>query len=170
VARRRGRSVSRGPKNNIWTVVLLDNQAISTSVVEANIVEPDDWQPSTSGFERATLLRVRGWLAFTGNQPSLVVSSMFAAIYVTDADDSVNSPAAVATYTKEDVLWTWGVQVPAIESGGIEAVPMTYVAVDIKAMRKIDSARELRLTLVGSVAFTGTVSGVLRALIRKGGN
>jgi len=170
MARRRGRSVSRGPKNNIWTVVILDVVSITTSVTEANIVEPDDWQPSTSGFERATLLRIRGWLCAASIPTDVNAASLMAMIYVCDADDSVNSPSAVASYTKEDVLWSYGWSWPGANAASVEKPSSTTVMVDVKAMRKISSAQEVRLSVVGSDATTATVSGVLRALIRKGGN
>ena len=63
MAGRRGRrAFRRGPKNYVWSAVLAIDQTVATGVTAGqNIVQAGDWAGAV-GFERATLLTVRGWL------------------------------------------------------------------------------------------------------------
>ena len=137
--------------------------------VQFNLVEPSDWTAVGSA-ERATILRVRGWLTF---QPPLgVPSTAFAIISLMDEDIGVggSSPVDVATYGDEDILWTYGTSV-AVTAAATDLV-MATEKVDIKAMRKITSGMDLRISFEtnGPAAAGWTVNGVLRTLVRRGGN
>jgi len=166
--RTRSFSKSRGPKNNVWTAVVFDDVVISTTVIETAIVAPGDWQPSSGvGFEHATLLRIRGWLSLARNDNEDVFGATFLMIYVTDADDPTNDPSLAATYSTEDVIWSSGIAYSAKGAASVEAGPTTVIDVDVKAMRKINSAQQVRIALVSSSASFVIVSGVLRGLVRK---
>jgi len=170
MARRIRRSFGkRGPKNNVWSVVLLDGVLIPAgTALEPTIVSPSEWQPAASGFEHATLLRIRGWLSIARRLDQVAESSIFMMIYKNAVDDGVSDPSDVGEYPVEDVLWTGGARFPLL-SGATSDVSVNPVQfdVDVKAMRRIDSAEEIRLSLISSIANTVRISGVLRALIRK---
>ena len=163
---RRGRS--SGPKNNIWSVVQMEDVSISTTPVDVVIMAPGEWQPAGSGFEHATLLRIRGWLS-ASKGTAVGVGSLQMAIYVVDEDALTIGALTTALYAEEDVIWTGGVQFGA-SSASVEAPPSVPFNIDIKSMRKISSATDIRLTLESSVTGLCFVSGLMRALIRKGGN
>ena len=169
---RRGisRSASRrGPKNQVWTAVLMNEQIFDEApAIEFNIVEPLDWSTANS-FERATLLRIRGWIAFD-KAVSSAHSTVFAMIYKTDADDPVRAPDVVAEYTDEDVLWSGGFTAQATGATP-DGVGTQGMIIDIKAMRKITVSDEIRVSVVGTAAgIAWSLSGVLRGLVRLGGN
>ena len=165
----RARGKSSGPKNQLWTAVLFNGAPVSDSpAIEGGIVEPADWS-SAAGFEKATLLRIRGWLSIVPVASSASAGTCFIAIYKVDADDPVRAFDNVVEYVDEDVIWTGGVSWTAATATP-DLVPKTLV-VDVKSMRKIDVAQEIRVSFVcGAVNDDCLVSGVLRALVRKGGN
>jgi len=163
-------AASRGPKNNVWTTVLADAFGIATGATQQfNVVQDNDWT-TVGGQERATVLRIRGWLALhnkitTGVLPE---GSWFAYLTVQDED----APAAVAdvalTYAEEDILWTDGGVFTVTDTNATGHV--SYRRIDVKAMRKIRTGQELRLVVTNSVANTIDFSAVVRALLRRGGN
>ncbi len=164
-SRRRG--ASRGPKNNVWTVILFDELTVDdTPAVEGVIVAVTDWSGAT-GNEKATLLRIRGYLTVALLGAASTNKPVFMAIYISDKDTGVLSPTGVAAYTDEDILWTGGVSLPAVISGEGHT---QHIEIDVKSMRRINSSQEVRITMQGAAAGTVSVSGVLRGLVRKGGN
>jgi len=170
VSSRRRYSAKRGPKNNVWSVLVLEDVAISTTTIESAIVAPADWSGVTgTGFEKGTLLRIRGWLGFTLSQTSAAQTTLFGMIYVTDANDVVHSPALAASYATEDVLWSWGQIWPTGNASALEKNATLSVPVDVKSMRKIDSSKQVRLALIVSTTSGVLISGVLRGLVRKSG-
>jgi len=164
---RRTYAKKSGPKNNVWTAVTLANVVVSTTTIEVDIVDPDEWQPATTGFEHATLLRIRGWLSLSRNETNDASGTMFMMIYVTDEDDGVHDPSLPATYNTEDVIWTSGCAFSSQQASSLEVGPTIQLDVDVKAMRKIDSSRQVRLALVATSNNLVLVGGVLRALVRK---
>jgi len=171
MSRRMRRGVSRGPKNNIWSVVQIEDTSISTTPVLAVIAKSSEWQGSGTSFQHATLLRIRGWLSLAKNISQLASGSCQMAIYVVDEDAANISALSTALYTDEDVIWTGGVQFPDTGVGNVEgAGGPTQFDVDVKSMRKIRTGSEVRLTLTSSETGLCQASGVIRALIRKGGN
>ena len=164
-ARRRiTRSVRKGPRNLVWTAVLLDEQVVdNTPAVAFDIVEATDWSGAV-GLERATLKRIRGWLTFT-KAGTTAATGCFLAIHKADKDTGVLSVNGVQAYTDEDILWTGGIAL----HGGEPSVQ--HMLIDVKAMRRVTTGEDIRLSLQGYVANTVqfTVTGVLRALVDKGG-
>jgi len=171
--RRRGssRAVRRsGPKDQTWTTVLLDNTVVDDNpTVGADLVIPADWGAG-AGLERATVLRVRGWLTF--QPPVALPSTCFMAIETQDQGlgAAAVDPTLPAFYADEDVVWTRGVSVAVTAAANDLYVPT--LDVDVKAMRKITSGMVLRLSMRtnGPVGAQWTVNGVLRTLVRIGGN
>jgi len=169
VRRRRATSRSRGPKNQVWTNVVFEDTTVGTTVVQEVITEPADWAPVANVSERATLLRIRGWIAVSKLATGITGGQLFLAIYVADEDDVARAPNDATLYSDEDVLWTHGVAF-----GRTDAEPNMLgitVPVDVKAMRKMTFGRTVRLVMISSITTTTLlVGGVLRGLVRKGGN
>ncbi len=170
MTRRFRRGVSRGPKNNIWSVILIEDLTIATTAIEADIVTLSDIQAAGTGFERFTLLRVRGWISVSKNVANQINSTLFMAIYTVDTDAAVADPSNANFYTEEDVLWTGGINQVANGAGAVESQSPVLMPVDVKAMRKIDSGRDVRFSAIGSAAGGQRISAVFRGLTRKGGN
>ena len=168
--RRARRSVSRGPKNNVWSVILIDEQTVDTSSIEGDIVNAGDLQAPLSGFQRFTLLRIRGWLSITKAVANTTSAAIFMVIYTTDADAAVIDTRVADNYTDEDILWTGGVAFAANGAGAVEQSPGVQFDIDVKAMRKIDTSRDVRFSFTSTAVGAIVVSGLLRALVRKGGN
>jgi len=126
-----------------------------------------DWEPNSASLERATIMRVRGWLSFSRSPIATVEVPIFLAMYVTDEDTGTSDPELAAFYSDEDVLWTYGIQFPVGNASAVEIGYSHNVVVDVKAMRRITNGQELRLTFVASTSATITMSGVLRTLVRK---
>ena len=167
MARARGVRRKSGPKNNVWSVVVMNQVAVSTTVIEFPIVESADWQGGIQGFQHGTLLRIRGWMSTAQVNTTAASVAVFAAVYVVDEDEATNDPSALVTYTDEDVLWTGGIQF----TGGTTTAPghSQLWDVDVKTMRKINSGQDVRMTIVATGASI-LVSGILRGLVRRGGN
>ena len=164
------RAVRRGPKNQVWAALVLSNIVVDDNpVITANLVEDGDWT-TVGGLERATILRVRGWL--TASPPVALPSTLFLAIAPQDTQAGVAGldPTAAATYGLEDIVWTDGVSV-AVTAAANDLVSPKLI-VDIKSMRKISSGIQLRIAMKtnGPVGAGWTVSGVFRTLVRLGGN
>ena len=169
MAQRIRRSRSSGPKNNVWTVVLIDELVVAGTVIEANIVEDVNWTGANS-YQRATILRTRGWISVAAAPGDVSFGNIFMGIYVADEDAAPVAPDTTLFYTDEDVLWTGGAQFGAVVAGGLEHRGSISWDIDIKAMRKIDTGRELRLAMIGTAALSLRLSAGLRSLVRKGGN
>jgi len=169
VARGSRRAVKRGPKDQLWTILVIDGLTVDDITVKQEIiVEAADWAVG-GGFEHATVLRTRGWLTF--QPPTSTPSTMFCTISVQDSDIGAGSsnPTDPTVYLDEDIIWTYGTSVAATVANDLLIPP---VIVDVKAMRRITSGQELRLTMVsgGPALAAWSVNGVLRSLVRRGGN
>ena len=149
---------------------MAENVALSSVVTEAVIVDSAEWQGAGTSFQRATLLRIRGWLSVCHDAQDASAGSFFAAIYVVDAGVLPISPLNAALYTDEDVIWTGGWQSATFGAGAVETRIPHVFDVDVKSMRKIETSREVRLTIVSTVGLDGRFSCLLRGLVRKGGN
>ena len=166
---RRSVRASRGPKNNIWTVVQVSNAAQSSSPSGADIVIASDWVAS-AGFERATLLSIRGYISAAPDVVDVSTGSLAMLIYIADKDTANVDPQAVATYTEEDVLWTGGAQASGQGIAAIEARPSFNWEVNVKSMRRITNGEDVRIGAAASVGLDWRWTFVLRALLRRGGN
>jgi len=171
VARRIVRGTrSSSLKNQVWTSVLLDTTVDDTPVVAADIVQRTDWEVTGSA-EKATLMRVRGWLSFAvQGKTDPLTQALFMGIVVINEDAFPANPDTVTFYTSEDVLWTYGIQFAGGLSTATETPTSYQVPVDVKSMRRIGNNQDVRLVMLGTTARVILVAGVLRALVRRGGN
>jgi len=135
----------------------------------AKVVTDTDWVRA-AGFERATILRVRGMMSFTNKIDALAVAGGFVAAYVAlmDEDASVPPATTVATYTDEDILWADSHNIPFVVADGSGFV--YHFPIDIKAMRKMRAGQDLNFVLTNLATADIQFSGVVRALLRLGGN
>jgi len=176
VANRSRRAAGRrssGPKNNIWTTVIADRVTVAANGQTADvIVATTDWaRGSVGGSERATILRVRGWMSFAGKRIAGAVGSAGLMAYLTVVDEDISTdadPKTAATYIDEDILWTHGASLSA--AAVAESRASVFWEVDVKAMRKIRIGQELRMVWANLGAESIERSMVLRALLRVGGN
>ena len=166
MARRRQQRGSRAKHNNVWTAVILTDVAVTSAATTlAAIVTPDEWQAASTGFKHGTLLRIRGWISASKTTVPSGTSTLFMAIIVEDEVVVPTDPGIVAAYNEQDALWSAGIQMPATLAASVEQGASFMWNVDVKAMRRIDSALDVRLVLRSSGP-TFTVSGVLRGLVR----
>ena len=168
--RRRGvsRSATRGPKDQSWTTVLADDVVVADAASQAfNILQDSDWKTG-SGAERATVLRVRGWLSVYNKtaEAARPAGSWFGYIHLIDEDALSPSAATSITYQDEDILWTGGGSFPAVPATANSVI--SQLIVDVKSMRKVRSGQDLRLILTNSTGGTMQTSMVLRCLVRRG--
>jgi len=165
--RRIQRSVRSGPKNQVWTSILFSQAALGAgAVVIGDIAAPSDWQVTTTASERATLLRIRGWLSFAPDA-SAGATGVFMQIVVMDEAAASPNPVASSSYNDFDVLWTGGFNLAI--SAATPNSGVNLIAIDVKVMRKITNSQDVRLAM-RTVGSAGLLSGVVRALVRRGGN
>ena len=161
-------------KNNIWTTVLLDEVLIGTGIQNvSDIVQGFDWSPT--GGEHATILTVRGWLSFCGQNDTGIKSEGQIFWYISTIDAAVtlaNTPQADAapTYVQANILATGGHIFESIAGGTGDSRPTHDVEINVKTMRKIRAGQNLILVVKNATGDNLRVGGVLRALLRKGGN
>jgi len=170
--RRSGRAVSR-QKDQVWAVSLFQNTDIGSGVtaVLASLVDKTDWHASGSSSQRATLLRVRGWFSMRQETAAGVGAPGPVYLYVTNVDE--DATVAIAsnpnTYADEDILWTGGVQCPSLGDATVRSFTRDWI-LDIKAMRKIRSGQRIDLAVTNTTTQNVEFSGVIRSLVRIGGN
>ena len=168
MARNRTRRGSSARRNYVWTSVILESVTVTTGVpVKAVIVTPDEWQASTTGFKRATLVCIRGWLSVNPLLSTTDFGVCFMAIVVQEEGASLVGPDNVLAYNEGNVLWTAGCAFGA-NGAALEQAQSVAFDVDVKAKRRIDSGEVVQLVFVGSIANTAQISGVLRGLVQLG--
>ena len=168
----KGRRITRSVRSKgalVWTTVLANGINMATGTTATmDIIDDQDWT-NVGGSEKATCLRVRGWLSITIDAAAVLTGAEPVFLYVALFDQSAASPNAddPTTYTEEDILWTAGHMFPY--SNISQTSPDSYdVNVDIKAMRKIRTGEQLRMVIrnpTGGLAYE--FSGLLRALVKR---
>ena len=153
----------------VWTTILVERQALATTGTLAfDIVADTDWT-TVGGKEKATVVRVRGWMDISVEPAAVLTASgpVFAFIGTSDEDEAAVSASVAGTYKDEDIMATYGHQFPY--SNISQPSPDTWkTLVDIKAMRKIQTGQELRLTITNEHTLSVTISMTLRALLKRG--
>ncbi len=169
--RSRRRFGNRGSKQrgqNVWTTVLTAQASLASGAsVSFDIVADVDWT-AIGGTERATLMRIRGYLNVihkltTG---SFADAPVLAYIGMFDEDEASPAATAVTTYTDEDILWTGGHLFAFADTGTVG--PTWRQEFDVKAQRKIKSGQECRLVVTNAASIAISLNLVIRGLLRKG--
>jgi len=154
----------------VWiTTVVASSQLEATPLDIGLIVIPTDWG-SQVGFDRCTLMGVRGWLAY-GQQAAATAgdaTGFYVAMYVTDASVAVNSmdPSTATEYEDFDVIWTDGMCLTQTTG---TAGPFLARQLDVKSKRKLTSASSVRLAAFvdgDTAAPRVNANGVIRALLK----
>ena len=171
MARRRTMRASRGVKDNVWTVVLLDDVSLAASgQSDSAITTESDW---SSGGERATMLTVRGWLSINGDNEAgaKLEGSVFAYIGLVDQNIAAAAgPTSASTYVDEVILTTMGGQFVNTGAGDLQTREPLSWDINVKTKRTFQSGTDIRLVISNQTGKAVKISGVLRALLRKGGN
>jgi len=169
-----GRRASRRPRgapkrhDQMWTVLVIENQAFGPApAVQLDLCDGADWAAGT-GFERATLLRIRGWLVLNSSIDT-AGSAAFMTISKVDENDPAaqGSPTDPVTYVDEDVLWTGGAGTTVLSAVAPDMRAERF-DVDVKAMRRMTLADDIRISFETTGADLWLVNGVLRCLVRRG--
>jgi len=170
MARRRA-GVTRATRKKgalIWTTVLGNNILVDNGArTEADIVTSSDWTV-VGGSEKATLMRIRGWLGVSLTPAGALTSGapVFSYIATFDEDELGPGAATATTYSEEDILATYGHEFPytnLAEGRG----PTWQQIIDVKAMRKIRTGMDVRLVLSNLTSLDVVVSFVIRGLIKR---
>ena len=171
VARRRGvRRAVRRKGDLVWITTV-----IAASTLEATpndiglLVIPSDWG-NQQGFDRATVMGIRGWLGFSQQAAATAADATgaYVAIYVTDQSVAANSmdPSTATEYQDFDTLWTDGFSLT--QTTGTAGFTQSR-QLDIKARRRITSASAVKLaiTVDGDTATPRVnTNGVVRTLLK----
>ena len=160
-----------GVKNQIWTVILLNEVVLADGGQQhSNIVQQSDW--SSTGGERATVLTIRGWLSVSFTNDVSVASNEGSVFWyigvIGDGIVTPLSPLAANTYIRPSILTTAGHLAEAVPIGG-RANSKSW-DINVKTMRTIKASETIALVLSNESDRTINTSGVIRALVRKGGN
>jgi len=171
MARRSSRSSmrsTRGKRDLVWVTTLIDASILeSTPADVALIVAPDDWS-TNSGFDRATVLGIRGWLSTTQSVVStdVTTTSLFLSVYKCDGSvaSGVMDPGVAANYVDFDVIWTSGRCSLLTAQAAVHSEQ-----VELKAKRRVTSADNIRMSAIltsDAAAPRMNISGCFRALIQ----
>ena len=159
-ARRAVRRFSRNKKMYLWSTVVIDQLATLTTVVDAVMLRPDDWERSSTTMESAKIVAVRGWLSV-----GRVLSNsgnVFMNMSLYDEDEASTLADIAAGYDSEITLWSDGAN-----SGGFANTVSTHLGqINVKVSRKITSATELRFVTTSSGNGLYLISGLLRTLVQ----
>jgi len=165
MAVRMRRRAARGARDLVWTTVLSIDENVALNATSTNeICVASDWTAS-DGFERATLLGIRGFLSIGIQAVGGTEGGWVAYIAKMSAGETKPDPLVAATYEDEDILWTGGglLQAHATSVGNV----YNSIPIQVKAKRKID-VNTVITCQVRSVATTMRISILLRALLDRG--
>jgi len=167
--RRRRFSVKRS-RDLVWITTIVETSvAESTALDIAQLVLSGDWSLGNAGFDRCTLMGIRGWLGYsqTAAATATEATGIWAAMYVTDGSVTTNNmdPRTAAEYAQFDTIWTDGW---AFSAATTPDAPRT-IQLDIKSRRKLTTASEVRLATTiptDTASPRCTVIGCVRSLLR----
>jgi len=173
MARRRGRGGPvRRQKDQVWIPAVGMNQVVAgNNQTSIALIAGSDWIAGT-GFERATLMGIRGWLSgVIPLQTNQNTGTILAAISLTHEDAGLPDIGTEAAYI-EDILWTGG-QVMRIEGASTGITGNTQVGwqevINVRARRRITSEQIVSIDIRNNFAITllSSFSFVLRCLVRR---
>lgn len=125
----------------------LDQNVLQSANLQSQLLVDADWD-TLIAFERVTLLRIRGWIAFS-SQISTAACGVVGAIWKMPAAVTVPSPLLAASYDVTDTLWTGGAQFAATASNNGQTWRQD---IDIKTKRKLDPEDSIGLALRATTA------------------
>jgi len=139
--------------------VLVSGSSVTTAADSSVIVDGADWERSATGFQSATLVAIRGWIAFT--PLTLASATWFSYIGMYDEDEASSLADVVATYQTETILWTHGGRQTSV----IQAWTQGAVPVHVRAKRRLTNNMEIRLVRTANVTSIVQFTCLLRGLL-----
>jgi len=158
IHRGKGKPFSSGSKTLLWTQVQSVAGIVGISAIPGNIVTPSDWERQEAGFERATVLRVVGWLSTVGID-NATAFSYGAYIMATEVGTTSPSPLNIGTYDEENITWSY------IRTRSISANTPSTIPIDIRVKRKLTTGMQLRFVESSGDESGYNTSYFLRALL-----
>jgi len=166
------RRFARKPKDLVWVTTLTENTIPESTLTEVQLVSAGTWEANANNFERATLLRIVGYIsiaqsaASTSGEPT----GLYLAIAKQGLGETANfDPGTAGDYDVTDVMWCYGVAASATAQRQASTWSNT-LPVDIRVKRKLDSSEKISLFMImGSDAATPAWNYqlCLRALINR---
>lgn len=161
------RSVKRS-RDLIWITTIVQASILENTPTDIGLlVIPADWV-ITTGFDRATLLGMRGWYCFCQATAgtSADATGGYGAIYMADETVPANSmdPSIATEYADFDVLHTMGCGFNTQSTPPLSSVPL-----EVKVKRKLTSASSVRwaVTVDADTASPRlNVNAVVRSLLQ----
>jgi len=167
------RRFSRGKRDYIWCTTRVDQTIADDELLSiTTLVSPSDWEASTTGFDRGTIVAIRGWLniaqmASATNADQSTVMSYIAKN--SSAASTAFTPLTAASYDSTDVMWCTGT-VLAASVAGDRARLDTTVQLDVRTKRKIDSSEVLQIVSamdIDTASPTAAICGIVRVLVQR---
>jgi len=175
--KRNSRSVrrfSRGGKDYIWCTTRVDQVVLDDELVSiSTLLSPSDWEASTTGFDRGTLVSIRGWLSTQQGAAGTTNDATLMAMYVvknSSAAASTFSPLLASSYDNSDVLWSSGLMVTGTPIRDNSRMAISTQQIDIKSKRKVSSGDVIQLVSamdIDTASPTMFVGGFLRCLVQR---
>ena len=163
---RRGRRATRGARDLVWTTVLTIDEDIAANATSTNEISvASDWTAS-DGFERATLLAIRGFICVGVKTQGGIEGGWVGYIAKMSAGETKPDPLVAATYEDEDILWTGGGLVQIMTTGNGQGHNYNK-DISVKVKRKID-VNTVITCQIRSVVSPIRLSLILRALLDRG--
>jgi len=173
-SKRSFRRFRSGKRDYIWTTTRVEQTIADDALVSiTNLVAPSDWEASTTGFDRGTLLGIRGWLATLQSAAATTADQTMVASFIiknSSAASTAFSPLAAASYDSSDVLWCGGQLLQSSAASDRARYDMAQQQVFVKSKRKLTSADTIDFVTamdVDTVSPTYFISGILRCLIQR---
>jgi len=170
-ARQRMRRSSRAKRGDlIWVTTVIQASLLEATATDIGLlVIPADWS-ITGGFDRCTLLSIRGWLSIqqAAAATGADATGAYLACYVTDQGIAANGmdPSTATEYSDNDVLFCDGCCLVA-NTG--TSPPLVARQWQVKTKRKLTSASSVRVAAVvdtDTAAPRVNFNGVLRCLLK----
>ena len=145
------------PKDFAWVSTCIESSFAADASAQVILLDDMDWIAG-SGFERATLTAIRGFLSFYPN--GVGAGSLFLAILKCGDAEGPIDVASTAAYNENDILWCGG----ATGRATAESFQTIRHELNIKTKRIITANDEIRLGLhpAGAPFY---VAGTMRCLV-----
>jgi len=174
VAARRRSFVRRSGKYKgdlVWVTTIISASLLENTPTDIGLlVIPADWTSSGGGFDRATLMAMRGWIGWSQQAAATAgdASGAYWAIYVTDQAVAANSmdPSTATEYSDFDVLFSDGISLTQTTG---TAGPQVSRQLEMRSRRKLTSASSVRIAATvdsDTAAPRVNFNGVIRSLLK----
>ena len=137
------RVFARKKRDLVWTTVFV-TQTLAENASSNSFCSAGLWEANANNFERATLLRIVGWVGIQQNAAATAGTSVAFAITKEPLTYSAGDFDALITadYDTHDVLWTDGGCLGE-SSTGPNFQTNSRIPIDIRVKRKMDSGEQM---------------------------